>query len=479
MHLRVLAPTVVDFAAVPGASVREPDRYARFWEDQQQAVDRHLRTLAPDLGRTGQPGDAAPPTIRLDHTRPASTVNRYRVINDLAVDVPAHVLTASLRPEHLPEAFAAPDAAALRGDVSEITVRLYDHGVLLVELLVDVDRWFAGSSGSVGQRLDRLQEIAVALGADVARDAVARYVDPVLELLRDADGDRVILNPATAGARSGGGFGDVLWVTRSLILSRAEPGSEAVVRHWLKDVAPAADEDEPPVTRLIAGEIDHLARWLNYVFLDPAPASAKMLPGQKFHAPWEAMRYAQVFYGALDVIDTRLSKILADSAATTARWELQQLQGQLQDLSRRAELVIMERQSLSKYLPRAVRGEMDAILGFWDYATLVEAPVLFKIGICDRRLAELAARRTARSTLFTDLILLGIGVTSVLGTALALSEFGRTMASDPGMARYDMGRNAVTAWFAGQPADAILVTSGVVSATLVVLYLFFRRNHGR
>jgi hypothetical protein len=476
VKLRVLAPAVVDFATVPGAAVRHPDSYARFWADQQARVDGLVHTLVP--ARSGGV-DGAAATFRLDHTRAGTSVNRYRVISDLAVDVPVHLLSASLRPEHLPDAFSG-DVGALRDGVREVTLRMYDHGILLVELLVDVDGWLAARTGRIEESLDVLQSLAVALGAEVAREAVGRYLDPVIDLLRRADRtESVLAGPASGAETAATSFGEVLWVTRSLVLDRDEPRSEQIVRHWVKDVAAASDEEEPPVERLVSGEIDHLARWLNYVFLDAGGSGGTMRAGEKFHDAWEAMRYAQVFYAALDAIDTRLSKILADSAAATARWEFQRLQQHLVVLSRRAELVVMDRQALAKNLKRSVRAEMDAILDRWDYATLVEEPVRFKIGICDRRLAELAARRTARSTFVTDLILLGIGVTSVLGTALALSDFGRTMASDPGMARYDIGRNSLTAWFAAQPVDAIVMASGAVSATLVVLYLFFRRNHGR
>ena len=138
----------------------------------------------------------------------------------------------------------------------------------------------------------------------------------------------------------------------------------------------------------------------------------------------------------------------------------------------------MERRDLAKYLKRAVRREMDAILAFWGYEKLLEEPVRFKIETCDRRLAELAARRTARSAMFTDLILLGIGVTSILGTALALTEFGRSIASDPASTVYDLGRSSIVEWVAAQPADAILLASGMTSVLMVVLYLFFRRDHG-
>jgi hypothetical protein len=210
--------------------------------------------------------------------------------------------------------------------------------------------------------------------------------------------------------------------------------------------------------------------------MDRTGAGGRMLPGDPFRDQWDALRYAQVFYGTLDRIDTRLSKILADSAAATSRWDLEQLREHLLALSQRAELIIMERQDLSKYLKRSVRVEMDAILEFWDYEGLLAQPVRFKIEICDRRLAELAARRTARSGMFTDLILLGIGVTSILATALAVTEFGRSMANDPDMAVYDLGRSSMVEWVAAQPADAILIASGVVSLLLVVMYLFFRRD---
>lgn len=67
-------------------------------------------------------------------------------------------------------------------------------------------------------------------------------------------------------------------------------------------------------------------------------------------------------------------------------------------------------------------------------------------------------------------------MTSILGTALALTEFGRSIASDPEMAAYDLGRSGIVDWVAAQPADAVLISSGVVSVLLVIVYLFFRRD---
>ncbi|MEV0806336.1 hypothetical protein [Micromonospora sp. NPDC050200] len=470
-QLRILAPVVVDYYAVPGASLRDPLGYARFWAAQQPAVDELVRVLSP--ASTDEPGPS-PPTVVLEHTRTTSSLNLYRTIDDHAVERTLWILTGTLRPEHLPDGFTGATDTLHRG-VTEISFRLFDHGLMLLEILTDVGP-LAEHTDGLETHLDGIQARAVAMGEQVAREAVRRYVDPVLDLLRRADREeRLVVAATPAGDPVTVEFGEALWVTRSLVVDPSEPGAERAVRHWVKDVVTPGDDGDP-ADRLLNADLHHLVRWLNYVFVDRTGAGGRMLPGDPFRDQWDALRYAQVFYGVLDRIDSRLSKILADSAAAGSRWELERLKGHLMSLSQRAELIIMERWELSKYLKRAVRAEMDAILEFWDYESLLEQPVRFKIGICERQLAELAARRTARSAMFTDLILLGIAVTSILGTALTVTEFGRSIANDPEMAAYDLGRSSIVEWIAAQPADAIVVSSGVVSVLLVILYLFFRRD---
>jgi hypothetical protein len=473
-QLRILAPVVVDYYAVPGASLRDPMAYAQFWAKQQPAVDELLAGLVPDLV-TDEPGP--PPAVVLEHTRATSSLNLHHTIGDHSVERTLHILTGTLTPAHLPGEFVGA-TDALHVGVTEITFRLYDHGLMLLEMLADVGPSLAEPTAGIEARLDDLQGRAVAMGERVGRETVSRYLDPVLGLLRQADRNKQILVAVTPGDDPvTAEFGEPLWVTRSLVVDPSEPGAEKVVRHWVKDVVTAGD-DRTPADRLLDGDLDHLVRWLNHLFMDRTSAGGRMMPGDPFRDQWDALRHAQVFYGVVDRIDTRLSKILADSAAAASRSELEQVKGQLMSLSQRAELIIMERRDLSKYLKRGVRLEMNAILEFWDYENRLERPVRFKIEICDRRLAELASRRAARSTMFTDLILLGIGVTSILSTALSVTEFGRSMASDPDMAIYDLGRSSIVEWVASQPADAILITSGLVSVLLVIGYLFFRRDNG-
>jgi hypothetical protein len=472
MMLRVLAPVVVDYFAVPGAALRDPKDYAAFWAGQQPVVDELLAASTP---AAPTPAGGPPPRIVLEHTEPTSSLNLYRTISEYAVDRPVYVLTGTLLPVHLPGDFdLGPGAKVL-----EITFRLYDHGIMLLEMLADVEPWLSGTdTARIGKHLDDLQARAVALGEQTARDVHRRYLVPVLTALRRADHDERILLPATsADDPATAEFGEVLWVTRSLIVNPEDELRERAVRHWIKDVA-IADDSVPPAERLLdpSSPTNHCVRWLNYCFVDRDGNSGRMEPGDPFNDPWESLRYAQVYYGTLDRIDARLSKILADSAAAGSRWQLDQLNDRLLGQSRRAELIIMAQRDLRKYLKRSVRNEMEAILAFWDTEEVLEGPVQFKIEVCGRRLGELAARRAARSALFTDLILLGIAVTSILGTAVAVTEFGREISTDPDSAVYDLGGSSIVEWVASQPADAILIASAVASVVLVVLYLFFRRD---
>lgn len=481
--LRVLAPVVVDYFAVPGAALRDPTGYAGFWAAQQPVVDRLLVRLAAEVpaapvatAPAAAPATGPsppPPRIVLEHTEPTSSLNLYRTISDHAVDRPVHVLTGMLMPEHLPGEFGLGRGAG----VTEITFRQYDHGLMLLEMLADIDPWLSGIDGDrVGEHLDALQERVVAMGERVARDVHRCYLVPVLAVLRRADQDeRVLLATAPYDGPATAELGEALWVTRSLVVNPVDQSRERAVRYWIKDVA-IADDSVPPGERLLdpADPTNHLIRWLNYCFVDRDGDSGRMEPGDPFRDPWEALRYAQVYYGTLDRIDARLSKILADSVASPSRWELDQLNERLVGQSRRAELIIMAQRDLRKYLKRSVRNEMAAILAFWDTEEVLEGPVKFKIEVCGRRLGELAARRTARSALFTDLILLGIAVTSILGTAVAVTQFGREIGSDPAMAVYDLGGSSIVEWVASQPADAILIASALASVVLVALYLFFR-----
>jgi hypothetical protein len=85
-------------------------------------------------------------------------------------------------------------------------------------------------------------------------------------------------------------------------------------------------------------------------------------------------------------------------------------------------------------------------------------------------------KEAARSAIYTDIILLGIGITSIFGTSLALAEYGRTMATDADLGSYDVTRTPFIDWFAALPTDVILVGASILSLLLVVLYAYYRKQ---
>ena len=78
--------------------------------------------------------------------------------------------------------------------------------------------------------------------------------------------------------------------------------------------------------------------------------------------------------------------------------------------------------------------------------------------------------------MFTDIILMSIGVTSVLATAIALVQFGRDAGQDPSQSVFDLGNGSITSWLSSQSMDAILILSLMLSIVLVAVFIWKRRQ---
>ncbi len=438
-HLRVIAPMPIDFALVPGVADLDQRGYANFWISAQSAV-----------------AAASGATVELHHAKLASSTTRYTTLDADALDRPVELLTVHLD---------VPDLGGVDGPtVADAQVRVYARGIATLEATIETK---APPQRGAEDWLDALQARAVELASELAQES-DQVVSAVLEATRRADRRGEFVEPQMAG---GAVLGDPMWVSRALLVDTKH---RQVLAHWTKDAV--SGEGAAQREALLGGEADSLMLWLNYAFVDTAREGSAAWSSGAHTEDWHALRYAQVAYATLDQVDSQLGVVLAQAAGAHSRWDLEELQSTLVRLSRRAELAIMQRQSLEKYMSRRVRRAYDALLQAWDYSTLVEAPVRFKITLCQGRLDDLLAKGTARSSLVTDLILLGIGITSIASTALALTEFGRNAATDPNATDLDLGASAFTSWFAAQPIDVVLLASTATSAVLIVLYIYFRRD---
>ncbi|MEN8674518.1 hypothetical protein [Nocardioides sp.] len=467
-RVRVLAPALVDF--------REPLGAFRYARSESQAFWTALEDWAPAfLQARGPDPTLAAPAVSAGWKSPRGRFNRYDDIRVDTLERPVEALELLLEPGHVDVALPA---CVDPGAPLAISCRLYDHSICLVEVEAGLRSPTDSSPQGVEQHLATVQQAMVAWGEELARELHRRFLSPLVAEARRRDRDEAGVEERSQEVEDGDGsdFGEVLWVTRSLLVDAADPVASLLQEAWVGagGVAGATAGQLAPDPTGRA----HLIRWLNYLFVFPpgTMGGVDTVEGT-FGDEWRALRLAQYFYAALENIDVQLDRVLARSLAPFALATVKDLKGELEGCSRRAEFIVMQLRTTTKYVTRPVRTELEGILEYWDFEQVVEEPVQMKVQACERRLRELSERRSARSAIFTDVILLGIGVTSILGTTLALTEFGRTMSVDPGMAGYDTGRNAVIRWIAAQPADLLLFAAAGVSLVLSVVYLYFRRNN--
>lgn len=446
--MRLLAPVPVDFYETLGTETAHPSAYAAFWD--------RARSVTPRGGVL---------TVRRLDQRGRS--NRYTSISADSLTRPLEAFHLELTAADTPRAFATAGVSAEQ--VRSIEASVFDHGLMIVSCVLDVSE--PDSLPDVPSTLDALQTSGVALCADLTAEVHDTIVAPLVEAFRAIDrGTRVLARPHPAS--SGLDHGRPLWVTRSLFVPRAHELAAPIVAHWLKDVDLGPDPLER-VDRLVErGGDDHVMTWLNYAFITDAPAG----DATAFHDELAALQFAQYFYAAFDCLDHRLAHILATAVAVDPDESLESLRSELQECSRRAQFAFMQMDDVAKYLTRAVKAHYVAILRTWEFDTVIAEPVRTKIAACERRIDELMGQRAARASFVTDMILLGIGVTSILSTVLAVTEFGRYMATDPEMAGYDTDQNRLVGWVSAQPVDTLLLFSGVISLGLIGLYLHFRRS---
>ena len=103
-------------------------------------------------------------------------------------------------------------------------------------------------------------------------------------------------------------------------------------------------------------------------------------------------------------------------------------------------------------------------------------PVRMKLEICQTRLDNMESDRARSASFFTDLILMVIGVTSILGTALAVVSLGRSASADPDQTVYDFGAGDLTTWISTQPIDVIILISTIISVLMVAGFIVARRR---
>lgn len=430
MHeFRWMAPLRVGFTSSPGVMDREPGRYRAMWDQlAERVVDRRW-------------------TLHRSSKEEAAPLGWSKADAD-TLDRSLQVVTGSLDPADFP---------AREGlEVIELSWSLYDHGVFLAEgrlrTTADVDERTLRDA-------DHWEAAVQRVGEDLARHcAEVEHATLSRELLRLRDAESLLVMEDME-------IGRPLWVTRSLAFDESAPGAAEFARAWVSTID---GHHRDAVEELIRGERPLVAQWMNHIYRpelqDPVQLS------------WRALQKAQFFWSAMTWVDDSLRQILAWSMADHGDVSVRQLRQELRATMNQAQELLMLRAEVRQRVSRRSHEEMQRFLGVWEYAELLETPVREKVEICKERLSALSEDRAARSAMITDIILMCIGVTSVLATAIALVQFGRDAGQDPAQSVFDLGNGSITSWLSSQSMDAILIISLVLSVCLVGVFIWKRRQ---
>ncbi len=227
------------------------------------------------------------------------------------------------------------------------------------------------------------------------------------------------------------------------------------------------------IDELKSQQIYNFAEWMNYVYL----RDSQTLNNPGFvEQMWVSLCRAQYFYAAMTRIDTNLMEILAWTMADPKEVSVSKLKEQLKYSMNQAEALFLKKAEVGKYANPASRVEMERILGAWDTEKVLIEPIKMKLDVCQSRLTGIDNEKAESSAFFTDVILMVIGVTSILGTALSIVGLGRGTSEDPNQAMYDFGAGSLTGWISAQPIDVIVLISAIISLLMIIAFISARRT---
>ena len=251
---------------------------------------------------------------------------------------------------------------------------------------------------------------------------------------------------------------DIGWISRALILKDAERKNvefHPFLREWLSTTARPEEADQ-----LIRGTIKSSMTWLNYVLVD----------GQELEDVFSAARSAQFFYAAQNTLNLLAQEPLGRVAQGEG---LRQLERQLMSARQRMQQLRILYETQKGFLSRQRRRKFDDLMKVWDFKELVENGERI-ISASSDRIGEITSRRSERSTTFTDAILFGIALFTIVETSLLFLSYSREMMSRPALGYTDSQMSWILRAIAAVDADAILLGGTLLSLILILLYAYWK-----
>lgn len=380
---------------------------------------------------------------------------------------------------------------------NSINISLYDNCVALLQMDFDITKIMnEQKQEELANLLDLIQAAGIKMGEYLSRDLYQDSIKPFLQHLLELDNEasRFIVNENFQFKRAlnnavllpsstvDNHVIVVNWVTRTLLVeSQDKQNLPKVIEHWLKDCG-----DQQIIDDARDNSAACAIRWLNYLFREDAyswktDGNGEINYTAPFSDEWQAMMNAQYYYATFEALNDSLRSTLSFAYQSSGRMK-QKTISHLRTLNRALErdivaanLAIIEYHNNFGYYNRNVGNVMKQIMAGWDFDEAILSQVKHNISLCEQRIAELHQKAASRSGFYSDILLLGIAVTSIVAFLFQLIEYGRNMSNDANLAIYESNSWNLVEFVSERPTDFIITLSLGIIIVLFVLYSWFRR----
>lgn len=374
-----------------------------------------------------------------------------------------------------------------------LVIQLFDNSIAILELDIDLKNILNTADDlSVESRLDQLQDFGVTLGERLCQQLYKDLVMPFFKELLKIPYASQFINTELFDkeyALSTGIFVNmkkepvvnVNWVTRTLLFQPEDKRCpKSAIAHWLKD------SGDPELIEKAKKESTAFGiRWLNYLFRENAyervlTKEDKINYEEPFCDQWQAMLFSQYYYAAFEAINDALHETLAHSYINIK--DRQSRKSRMKELNRKLErdlistnLTILEFHKNFGYYKRDVSNYMKKILKNWEFEEAILDLVKERTELCEQKMKHLHQKAAAKSAMYSDLLLLGIAVTSIVAFMFQVIEYGRTISHNADLAVYESNSFNVVKLVSERPTDTVVIFSLGIIIVLFFAYYLFRR----
>lgn len=253
---------------------------------------------------------------------------------------------------------------------------------------------------------------------------------------------------------------DLCWISRAVILSRDKlknPAAATFTVDWLKNTARPEDAQA-----ILDGTLTESMTWLNYLIVEPDAARQDML--------FSALRIAQYFYASQENLNTNAYAALTNS---TLEKNLRHVERNLIDARRQMQMLHIKYDMQKSFLNRQKRKIVEDLMEVWEF-DLLKTNGNRMVAASNTQITEITNKRVERSSFFTDLILVGLALVTVIEVSMYLTEYSREMMSRPALAYQDDQASWILSTIAAIDTDQMLIGGAFVILILVGFYVYWK-----